>query len=139
MNAMLLQEKDLWMTRLGRIASRLALLIALGFALGWTLNRTEAAFEKRAEPAGFLHGVIQGALMPIAMPNLVFGNDVAIYSANNTGRTYKLGYTMGVNGCGLIFFGFFFWRIRRLRRERFLTQRREDAEAQSAWHCDSRH
>ena len=53
--------------------------------------------------------------MPISMPNLLFGHDVAIYAANNTGRTYKLGYTLGVNGCGLIFFGFFFWRVRRMK------------------------
>jgi hypothetical protein len=116
MNAMPLQEKAPWTTKLARLGWRLALLAALGLAIGWTLNRAEAAFERRAEPAGFLHGVIQGALMPIAMPNLFFGNDVAIYSASNTGRTYKLGYTMGVNGAGLIFFGFFFWRLRRLRR-----------------------
>jgi hypothetical protein len=58
---------------------------------------------------------VQGALMPITMPNLIFGHDVAIYAANNTGRTYKIGYTLGVNTCGLIFFGFFFWRVRRMK------------------------
>ena len=94
---------------------RVALLVALGFAIGWTLNRTEAALERRHEPAGFLRGVVQGALMPITMPNLVFGHDVAIYAEHNTGRPYKIGYTLGVNGCGLIFFGFFFWRVRRLK------------------------
>ena len=38
------------------------------------------------------------------------------YAQNNTGVNYKLGYTAGVNGCGTIFFGFFFWRLRRLKR-----------------------
>ncbi len=97
------------------VLRRLAFLIALGFAIGWTLNRTEAALERRHEPAGFARGLVQGALMPITLPNLVFGHDVAIYAAINTGRTYKIGYTLGVNGCGLIFFGFFFWRMRQLK------------------------
>jgi len=112
-----LPEKTPWSTRLLRILFRLAVILAIGFSIGWTLNRVHAAFEKRAEPAGFPRGVLQGALMPMTMPNLIFGHDVAIYATNNTGRAYKLGYTMGVNGCGLIFFGVFFWRLRRLRRE----------------------
>ena len=88
---------------------------AVGLAIGWTLNRIDLAFQRRKEPAGFGRGVVQGALMPIALPNLAVGNDVSIYAENNTGRTYKLGYTIGVNACGLIFFGLFFWRLRRLR------------------------
>lgn len=117
MNSVVTQEKGALGARVLRIAKRLLFLIALGLAIGWTLNRAEAAFERRQEKAGFFRGLVQGALMPIAMPNLVFGHDVTIYAVNNTGRTYKLGYTMGVNGCGLIFFGFFFWRLRRLRAE----------------------
>ena len=62
--------------------------------------------------------MVHGALMPLAMPNLLVGNDVAIYAANNTGRTYKLGYSLGVNLCGLIFFGFFFWRVRQWRQKK---------------------
>jgi len=67
-------------------------------------------------PAGFARGMVHGALMPCALPNLLAGNDVAIYAENNTGRTYKLGYTVGVNGCGAIFFGIFFWRVNRWRK-----------------------
>ena len=96
-------------------ARRFALLLIIGVAIGWTLSRAAAAFERRSEPAGFLQGVLQGALMPIALPNLAVGNDVTIYAAKNTGRTYKLGYTIGVNGCGLIFFSFLFRRVRKLR------------------------
>jgi hypothetical protein len=58
-----------------------------------------------------------GALMPMSMPNLLVGRDVTIYSQNNTGLSYKLGYTSGVNGCGAIFFGFFFWRVNRWRNQ----------------------
>ena len=67
-------------------------------------------------PAGFARGVVHGALMPCALPNLLVRNDVMIYAPNNTGRMYKLGYTVGVNSCGLIFFGFFFWRIQNWRK-----------------------
>ena len=56
--------------------------------------------------------------MPMAMPNLLVGRDVMIYSQNNTGVMYKLGYTAGVNGCGAIFFGVLFWRVNRLKRGR---------------------
>jgi len=115
MNGVLTQEKRSLGPRWLRIAQRLVLLVALGLAIGWTLNRIDLAFQRRPEPAGFMRGLAQGALMPMALPNLAFGKDVIIYSANNTGRTYKLGYTIGVNTCGLIFFGIFFWRIRRLR------------------------
>jgi hypothetical protein len=73
-------------------------------------------------PAGFARGVAHGALMPCALPNLLAGNDVTIYAENNTGRSYKLGYTVGVNGCGAIFFGLFFWRVSRWRRR---SQRRD--------------
>ena len=109
------QAKRSWKNTLRMVLQRLIVLVALGIAIGWCLNRIEGALEKRHEPAGFVRGLVQGALMPITMPNLVFGHDVTIYAANNTGRTYKIGYTLGVNTCGLIFFGFFFWRVRRMK------------------------
>ena len=70
---------------------------------------------RQARPAGFLRGMLQGALMPMSMPNLLVGKDVSIYSLRNTGLTYKLGYTMGTNTCGALFFGLFFWRVTRWR------------------------
>jgi hypothetical protein len=100
---------------LRRIVYRLAMiaLVATGFI--WVVQRSSESFDRSTEPAGFTRGVLHGALMPLALPNLVIGRDVTIYVSNNTGRLYKLGYTAGVNGCGLIFFGFFFWRLNRLR------------------------
>jgi hypothetical protein len=98
-----------------RIVRRIVMLVALGFTIGWLLNRAAVALERRETPAGFAHGIVQGALMPIALPNLAFGRDVPIYATRNTGRTYKLGYTMGVNACGAIFFGVCFYRLRRMR------------------------
>jgi len=118
MNRTARQEKGVDTRRLPTVLKRVAIGVLIGVAIGWTMNRAATALERRTEPAGFCLGVVQGALMPIALPNLLFGRDVAIYASHNTGRTYKLGYTMGVNGCGLIFFGFFFWRLRRMRGAR---------------------
>src|ERR1700722_12440638 len=75
-----------------------------------------AHIDKPTGPAGFARGLLHGAMMPAAMLNLLIGRDVPIYASENTGRTYKLGYTAGVNACGAIFFGFFFWRLTRLRK-----------------------
>lgn len=94
---------------------RAIVVVVLAFAIGAVLNRVAASIESRDQPAGFGRGVIQGALMPMAMPNLLLGRDVVIYSANNSGVAYKLGYTVGVNGCGALFFGVLYWRILRWR------------------------
>jgi hypothetical protein len=115
MTALPTQAKATLTVKLLGILRRLVILIVAGTVLGWTLNKAEVALERRNETAGFTYGLAQGALMPIALPNLAMGKDVSIYALNNTGRTYKLGYTMGVNLCGLIFFGFFFWRLRKLK------------------------
>jgi hypothetical protein len=102
---------------------RILSFLFLATCIGWALNQTGRLLDQKGRTAGFGMGLMQGALMPLALPNLAVGHDVAIYSDNNTGRTYKLGYTLGVNGCGLIFFGLFFWRVSRWRR-------REDLRAQ---------
>ena len=99
-----------------RFLLRLLWFLLLATCIGWSLNQAGRLLNRSGKRAGFGLGVVQGALMPLALPNLAVGNDVTIYSENNTGRTYKLGYTIGVNGCGLIFFGIFFWRMSRLRR-----------------------
>ncbi len=99
-----------------RLLWRLAIFLLLAFTIGAILNRVSASLERDARPAGFSRGVLQGALMPMALPNLLVGRDVTIYSANNTGVRYKLGYTAGVNSCGAVFFGFLFWRLTRWRK-----------------------
>jgi hypothetical protein len=93
----------------------LTTLLAAAF-VGWLMQQTVAVMASSQSPAGFGRGLIQGALMPAALPNLLVGHDVAIYAQNNTGVGYKLGYTLGVNICGAIFFGIFFWRLNRLRK-----------------------
>jgi len=99
-----------------RLAIRLLTLIAVGFIIGTILNRVSDTLSKNPKPAGFVRGMVQGALMPMAMPNLLFGRDITIYSNQNSGVPYKLGYTAGVNVAGIVCFGFFFWRISRWRK-----------------------
>jgi hypothetical protein len=106
------EVKNSW---LGRIAMRVAVVMLIAFVVGLALNRIEAALERNKQPAGFGRGMIQGALMPMSMPNLLVGHDIVIYSQNNTGISYKLGYTLGVNVCGALFFGVTFWKVSRWR------------------------
>ena len=91
---------------------RLGSIGLLAACLSWGVHRSMEAVD-RGRPAGFRLGMLHGALMPCALPNLLFGRDVNIYAEHNSGRTYKLGYTLGVNACGAIFFGLSFWRISR--------------------------
>ena len=99
-----------------KIVSRVATFLAVAAVIGFTLNHVAASLERSAHPAGFARGLVQGALMPMSFPNLLVGRDITIYSQNNTGVSYKLGYTTGVNACGALFFGVVFWRFNKLRR-----------------------
>ena len=101
--------------RLLRIVRSIAFFVLLALVIGWILNCIATSLERTNRPAGFVRGMLQGALMPMAMPNLLVGKDITIYTLNNTGVPYKLGYTAGTNTAGAIFFGFFFWRVRRWR------------------------
>lgn len=67
--------------------------------------------------AGFGRGMLHGAAMPLALPKIALGSDVAIYANLNAGRSYNLGYTLGVNLCGALFFGVVFLRVGRWRQQ----------------------
>lgn len=71
------------------------------------------ADARLSERPGFTRGLLHGALMPLAWPGLLVGHDQMIYAQVNSGRSYKLGYSMGVNVCGALFFGWSFTRLRR--------------------------
>jgi hypothetical protein len=83
--------------------------VVMGWIYGWASPRVYPPDAR----VGFGHGVIHGALMPLALPSLVMGLDVDIFAAHHTGRSYKIGYICGINLCGLIFFGSAFWRPKR--------------------------
>ncbi|MGV3773954.1 MAG: hypothetical protein ACO1QB_13720 [Verrucomicrobiales bacterium] len=114
--AELISQKPSTVGKFTRILFRITMIIIITYAFGWVLNRSVQTSEKSKNAAGFGRGVLHGALMPGAMPSLFFGKDVVIYAANNNGRLYKLGYTFGVNACGLLFFGVFYYRVNRWRK-----------------------
>ena len=92
-----------------KIIALTAISLALIFAQGWAAPR----YYQPNYVAGFYTGLLEGALMPAALPDLLGGKDVPIYAPNNEGRAYKIGYILGLNGCGTFFFGVAFWQPRR--------------------------
>lgn len=84
----------------------------VGLLLGWLYGWAGPRLYPPETRFGFGWGMAHGACMPMALPALLLGKDVDIYSAHNTGRGYKLGYIVGINLCGLVFFGGAFWRPR---------------------------
>jgi hypothetical protein len=99
-------RRKLW---LKRIACFLTASILVGCFYGWSFPR---AFPKNTT-FGFGYGMLHGALMPLALPGLLMGQDVEIFATENSGRPYKIGYICGINVCGLAFFGPLFWRPKR--------------------------
>lgn len=94
---------------LKKIAYFLIASLLLGWFYGWATPR---AFPENTH-FGFGYGMLHGALMPLALPSLVMGQDVKIFAPDDSGRLYKIGYICGINLCGLSFFGPLFWRPRR--------------------------
>ncbi|MGH7952326.1 MAG: hypothetical protein ACREFE_10455 [Limisphaerales bacterium] len=91
---------------LKKIVAFLAITVLFGWFYGWATVRFFPANTK----VGFGYGIVHGALMPLSLPSLLMGKDVTIYAADNSGRSYKLGYIVGIDVCGLVFFGPLFWR-----------------------------
>ena len=91
-----------------KIIALTAISLALIFAQGWAAPR----YYQPDYVAGFYTGLLEGALMPAALPGLLGGKDVPIYAPNNVGRGYKIGYILGLNTCGTFFFGVAFWQPR---------------------------
>jgi hypothetical protein len=92
---------------------KFASLVGAGLIFGLAYNWAAPRFYRPDQTAGFWMGALHGALMPVAAPSLLMGQDVPIYATTNTGRDYKLGYIAGINGCGLVFFGLAFWQPKR--------------------------
>jgi hypothetical protein len=94
---------------LKKIIYFLSASLLLGWFYGWASPR---AFPKD-KTFGFGYGMLHGALMPLALPSLLMGQDVQIFAPGDVGRIYKIGYICGINVCGLSFFGPLFWRPKR--------------------------
>ena len=99
--------------RLRKWLSKAVSLVVTGLVFGWIYAWAVPRLYRPEVKAGFWPGALHGALMPVALPSLVMGKDVPIFTANNTGRSYKLGYIAGINLCGLVFFGLAFRQPRR--------------------------
>ena len=93
---------------------KLVLFAAIAVLLGWFYGWLSPRLFPPEAKFGFTHGVLHGAMMPLALPALLGGRDVELFGANNTGRVYKIGYICGINLCGLIFFGAAFWKPRNI-------------------------
>lgn len=92
-----------------KIIALTALTVGLAMLQAWAVPR----FYKAERKAGFRMGLLQGALMPAALPGLLTGHDLPIYAPNNSGRGYNIGYILGINTCGTLFFGICFFGLRR--------------------------
>ncbi len=98
---------------LKEVTMKIAILVLLGVLLGLGHGWAATRLYSPARIAGFHTGVVEGALMPAAMPSLLMGKDLPIYAPNNTGRGYNIGFLLGINMCGTVFFGIAFWRPRK--------------------------
>ena len=100
-------RRGLGLRRWVRKAATLAVTtLAFGYLYGWA---APWAFPQTGE-MGFGRGALHGALLPLALPSLLLGKEVPIYAVQGGGRHYKIGYIVGINLCGLAFFGPLFWR-----------------------------
>ena len=91
--------------------SRKVLLFVITiFLLSWFYGWASPRAYPTTRTLGFGHGVLHGALMPMALPSLLLGKDVEIFATNNSGRPYKIGYIAGINLCGFLVFGSLFWK-----------------------------
>lgn len=89
--------------------------VAVAIGIGWACGAAMRTDARMVEPPGLFRGMLHGAMMPVAWPTLLVGHDQEIYSSRNAGRPYKLGYSLGVNLSGLLFFGWLFLTVGSLK------------------------
>ena len=102
----------MWFTRiqLKALLGKAVKFVLVGVVFGIIYSWSSPHLFPRDGKFGFAYGLAHGALMPIAFPSLIMGEDVEIFARVNEGRSYKLGYIAGINLCGIAFFGPLFWR-----------------------------
>jgi hypothetical protein len=87
--------------------------VLVGVLMGWLYAWGAPLIYQDKSTPGFWLGGAHGALMPMALPSLLMNKDVPIYAVVNAGRSYKIGYIAGINGCGFVVFGLSFWKPQR--------------------------
>lgn len=103
------------LTKVQVIIIKVIAMTVISLALIFGQNYASTRFYRPDYTAKFPVGFLEGALMPAALPGLLGGTDVPIYAPNNNGRSYKIGFILGLNSCGTFFFGVAFWQPRRKR------------------------
>jgi hypothetical protein len=98
---------------LKEVTVKIIILVLLGLLLGLGQGWAASRLYSPTRVAGFHTGVLEGILMPAALPSLLLGKDLPIYAPNNIGRVYNIGFLLGINFCGMVFFGVAFWRPRK--------------------------
>ena len=63
-----------------RTLVRLGSILLLAVGVSWGVHRSMETVGRSGRPAGFRQGMLHGALMPCALPNLLLGHDVSIYA-----------------------------------------------------------
>ena len=96
---------------------RFAIMAVTAYLFAWACGVAMKADSKLTTPPGLFRGMLHGAMMPVAWPALLAGHDQEIYAQVNSGMTYKLGYSLGVNASGLFFFGWLFLSLGSLRKK----------------------
>lgn len=99
----------------GILIKKAATVLVTALLLGWVYGALSPRLFPANRTFGFGYGMLHGAMMPLALPSLLMGQNVNIYAPNNPGRIYRIGYIAGINVCGLVFFGPLFWRPGRKR------------------------
>jgi hypothetical protein len=100
---------SLWQFIVVKLVIMSVFVAILASLQGWASKNS----YKPGQCADFKVGLLHGILMPAAFPALILGHDLPIYAPNNTGCNYKIGYILGLNTCGSVFFGLAYWGMGR--------------------------
>jgi hypothetical protein len=83
-----------------RLARRLVALAPLA-ALSACAHEVSSAVAHTPDTPGFLLGLWQGFIFPVAWVLSLFVPDIAIYAVPNTGGWYDFGYFLGITVFGV--------------------------------------
>lgn len=74
------------------------MLFAILLVVGSCAKQQDLSNCLSGQPESFFPGLIHGLISPIAFLSMLLGDDVTIYSANNDGKWYALGFIIGTGG-----------------------------------------
>jgi len=80
----------------------LVVLLALLVMLSGCADKIDVVFPAGAHQYGFFYGLLHGFIAPFSLLGMLFGADVVVFAANNTGFFYSLGFLLGSGGWGVL-------------------------------------